>query len=132
MNGLCSKHLSLSATDEFRTRNDFWSHPRQRVRVSLAALIDKNGDGVIDYQEFLPVCFSMIVEILSDKVCVVFADSMLIISKPVWTVPVGVYMYKALLLPVGNAFTKIIYVVSRCDAWFRAPPTRSSITAYNS
>jgi len=33
-----------------------------------AALIDKNGDGVIDYQEFLPVCFSMIVEILSDKV----------------------------------------------------------------
>ncbi len=35
---------------------------------ALAALIDKNGDGVIDYQEFLPVCFSMIVEILSDKV----------------------------------------------------------------
>lgn len=40
------------------------------MRVRLAALIDKNGDGVIDYQEFLPVCFSMIVEILSDKVCV--------------------------------------------------------------
>ena len=40
------------------------------VRAPLAALIDKNGDGVIDYQEFLPVCFSMIVEILSDKVCV--------------------------------------------------------------
>lgn len=33
-----------------------------------AALIDKNGDGIIDYQEFMPVCFSMIVEILSDKV----------------------------------------------------------------
>lgn len=44
------------------------SNPR-RVPVRLAALIDKNGDGVIDYQEFLPVCFSMIVEILSDKVC---------------------------------------------------------------
>ncbi|CAM9894252.1 unnamed protein product, partial [Hapterophycus canaliculatus] len=31
-------------------------------------LIDKNGDSLIDYQEFFPVCFSMIVEILSDKV----------------------------------------------------------------
>lgn len=31
-------------------------------------MIDKNGDGVIDYQEFMPVCFSMIVELLSDKV----------------------------------------------------------------
>ena len=30
--------------------------------------MDKNGDGIIDYQEFMPVCFSMIVEILSDKV----------------------------------------------------------------
>lgn len=36
--------------------------------VHLAALIDKNGDSLIDYQEFFPVCFSMIVEILSDKV----------------------------------------------------------------
>lgn len=42
--------------------------PTPCVPVRLAALIDKNGDGVIDYLEFLPVCFSMIVEILSDKV----------------------------------------------------------------
>eukprot|EP00752_Nemacystus_decipiens_P005237 g4753.t1 len=34
----------------------------------ILTLIDKNGDGLIDYQEFLPVCFSMMVEILSDKV----------------------------------------------------------------
>lgn len=34
----------------------------------LAALIDKNGDGMVDYQEFMPVCFSMIVQILSEKV----------------------------------------------------------------
>lgn len=40
------------------------SHP-----LVLSALIDKNSDGIIDYQEFMPVCFSMIVEILSDKVC---------------------------------------------------------------
>lgn len=39
-----------------------------RVGAHLAALIDKNGDSLIDYQEFFPVCFSMIVEILSDKV----------------------------------------------------------------
>ncbi|CAM9731190.1 unnamed protein product [Scytosiphon promiscuus] len=34
----------------------------------ILTLIDKNGDSLIDYQEFFPVCFSMIVEILSDKV----------------------------------------------------------------
>lgn len=60
----------LFANHEFWTRHD-WSHPHDRVRVLVAALIDKNGDGVIDYEEFLPVCFSMIVEVLSDKVCVV-------------------------------------------------------------
>lgn len=32
------------------------------------ALIDKDGDGIVDYEEFMPACFSMIVEILSDKV----------------------------------------------------------------
>ncbi|CAN0314494.1 unnamed protein product [Ectocarpus sp. 12 AP-2014] len=40
---------------------------RRELNLVLT-LIDENGDGVIDYQEFLPVCFSMIVEILSDKV----------------------------------------------------------------
>lgn len=37
-------------------------------RIDLAALIDKNHDGVVDYKEFMPVCFSMIVKILSEKV----------------------------------------------------------------
>ncbi|CAM9106027.1 unnamed protein product [Pylaiella littoralis] len=40
---------------------------RREINLVLT-LIDKNGDGVIDYEEFLPVCFSMIVEVLSDKV----------------------------------------------------------------
>ncbi|CAM9177686.1 unnamed protein product, partial [Discosporangium mesarthrocarpum] len=39
---------------------------RREVNLVLT-LIDKNSDGVIDYEEFMPICLSMIVEVLSDK-----------------------------------------------------------------
>ncbi|CAM9230470.1 unnamed protein product [Choristocarpus tenellus] len=34
----------------------------------ILTLIDKNSNGVIDYQDFMPICISMMIEVLSEKI----------------------------------------------------------------